>query len=49
MGNTVIVKPPKLSLLLYGPLLQAFRDAFPAGVVQNPAIILPDADLDVLR
>ena len=100
MGNTVIVKPPKLGLLLYGPLLKAFRDAFPAGVVnfvygpgstvipplmtsgrvnvlafigtsrvadtlkkqhpqphrlrcvlgldaKNPAIILPDADLDL--
>ena len=33
MGNTVIVKPPKLGVLLYGPLLKAFRDAFPAGVV----------------
>ena len=100
VGNTVIVKPPKLGLLLYGPLLKAFRDAFPAGVVnfvygpgstvipplmtsgrvnvlafigtsrvadtlkkqhpqphrlrcvlgldaKNPAIILPDADLDL--
>ena len=27
MGNTVIVKPPKLGVLLYGPLLKAFRDA----------------------
>jgi glyceraldehyde-3-phosphate dehydrogenase (NADP+) len=33
MGNTVIVKPPKLGVLLYGPLLGPFRDAFPAGVV----------------
>jgi glyceraldehyde-3-phosphate dehydrogenase (NADP+) len=33
MGNTVIVKPPKFGVLLYGPLLEAFRDAFPAGVV----------------
>jgi len=33
MGNSVIVKPPKHGVLLYGPLLQAFRDAFPKGVV----------------
>jgi len=100
MGNTVIVKPPKYGTLLHLPLLEAFRDSFPKGVVnmiwgdgktiitpiirsgkinvlafigtskvadilrqqhpiphrlrcvlgleaKNPAIILPDADLDV--
>ncbi len=100
MGNTVIFKPPKHGALLYGPLLEAFRDCFPKGVVnivygrgqqvvsplmssgkidvlafigtsgvadslkrqhpkphrlrcvlgleaKNPAIILPDADLDL--
>jgi glyceraldehyde-3-phosphate dehydrogenase (NADP+) len=100
MGNTVIFKPPKLGVLLHRPLLEAFRDSFPPGVVntvygegrvvaaalmasgrvdvlafigtspvadrlkklhpkphrlrcvlgleaKNPAIILPDADLDV--
>lgn len=100
MGNAVIFKPPKLGVLLHEPLLEAFRDSFPAGVVntlygdgqrvitplmasggidvlafigtssvadrlkklhpkphrlrcvlgleaKNPAIILPDADLDV--
>lgn len=100
MGNTVIVKPPKYGTLLHLPLLEAFRDSFPNGVVnmvwgdgktiitpiirsgkinvlafigtskvadvlrqqhpiphrlrcvlgleaKNPAVILPDADLDV--
>lgn len=100
MGNTVIFKPPKLGVLLHDPLLEAFREAFPPGVVntvygegervisplmksgkidvlafigtsrvadilkkqhpkphrlrsvlgleaKNPAIILPDADLDI--
>lgn len=100
MGNTIICKPPKLGTLLYRPLLEIFRDCFPAGVVnfvygrgsniiaplmtsgkvdvlafigtskvadtikkqhpklhrlrcvlgldaKNPAIILPDADLDL--
>ena len=33
MGNTVIFKPPKHGVLLYRPLLEAFRDSFPEGVV----------------
>jgi len=33
MGNTVILKPPKYGVLLYGPLLDAFRRSFPGGVV----------------
>jgi glyceraldehyde-3-phosphate dehydrogenase (NADP+) len=33
MGNTVVFKTPKLGVLLYEPLLEAFRDAFPPGVV----------------
>ncbi len=33
MGNTVICKPPKLGTLLYRPLLEIFRDCFPAGVI----------------
>ena len=100
MGNPVIFKPSRPGSLVFGPLLQAFRDAFPPGVVnavygsgarvvgpmmesgrisclafigstraadllktqhpaphrlrsclglgaKNPAIILPDADLDL--
>lgn len=100
MGNTAIFKPAKLGVLLITPLLEAFQEAFPPGVVnilfgrgrkiaapimktgkidvlalighsssavslqdlhpnknrlrlilgleaKNPAIILPDADLDL--
>ncbi len=35
MGNTVVFKPPKHGVLLYGPLLEVFRDAFPPGVVNS--------------
>ncbi|MDZ7859550.1 MAG: NADP-dependent glyceraldehyde-3-phosphate dehydrogenase [Candidatus Krumholzibacteriota bacterium] len=35
MGNTVIFKPPKLGVLLHQPLLEAFRDSFPKGVVNT--------------
>jgi len=35
MGNTVIFKPPKLGVLLHRPLLEAFRDSFPKGVVNT--------------
>lgn len=35
MGNTVIFKPPKLGVLLHRPLLTAFRDSFPPGVVNT--------------
>lgn len=100
MGNTVVFKPAKLGILLITPLLEAFQESFPPGVVnvlfgrgrkiaspimktgkvdvlalighsssavalqdlhpnknrlrlilgleaKNPAIILPDADLDL--
>lgn len=33
MGNTVVFKPPKLGVLLHSPLLKAFQQAFPKGVV----------------
>lgn len=33
MGNTVVLKPPRYGLLIFSPLLQAFRDSFPPGVV----------------
>lgn len=56
MGNTCILKPPKLGVLLYRPLLEAFRDAFPPGVVntvygQGDVIIAPmleTGNIDVL-
>ena len=35
MGNTVIFKPPKFGVLLFRPLLEAFREAFPRGVVNT--------------
>jgi glyceraldehyde-3-phosphate dehydrogenase (NADP+) len=35
MGNTVIFKPAKHGVLLLAPLLEAFRDAFPPGVVNT--------------
>jgi len=35
MGNTVVFKPPRLGILLYRPLLEAFRDCFPPGVVNT--------------
>ncbi|HNC29060.1 MAG TPA: NADP-dependent glyceraldehyde-3-phosphate dehydrogenase [Cyclobacteriaceae bacterium] len=100
MGNTVVFKPAKYGVLLIKPLLEAFRDSFPKGVIniiygkgretvgslmesgrldvfafigtnkgandlkklhpkphrlkavlgldaKNPAIVLPDADLDI--
>jgi glyceraldehyde-3-phosphate dehydrogenase (NADP+) len=33
MGNCVVFKPPRMGVLLFRPLLEAFRDCFPAGVV----------------
>jgi glyceraldehyde-3-phosphate dehydrogenase (NADP+) len=35
MGNTVVFKPPKLGVLLYGPLMKAFADSFPPGVINT--------------
>jgi glyceraldehyde-3-phosphate dehydrogenase (NADP+) len=35
MGNAVIFKPPRLGVLLHRPLLEAFCDAFPPGVVNT--------------
>jgi glyceraldehyde-3-phosphate dehydrogenase (NADP+) len=35
MGNAVIFKPPKIGVLLHEPLLEAFRSAFPPGVVNT--------------
>lgn len=33
MGNTVVFKPAKYGVLLIRPLLEAFRDSFPPGVI----------------
>jgi glyceraldehyde-3-phosphate dehydrogenase (NADP+) len=35
MGNTVVFKPAKFGVLLLRPLLDAFHDAFPPGVVNT--------------
>jgi len=35
MGNTVVLKPPRPGVLLHRPLLEAFRDSFPKGVVNT--------------
>ena len=35
MGNTILLKPPRFGILLFGPLLEALRDSFPAGVVNT--------------
>ena len=56
MGNTIILKPPRLGVLLHYPLLKAFRDAFPPGVVnvvygQGSRVITPimsSGKIDVL-
>jgi glyceraldehyde-3-phosphate dehydrogenase (NADP+) len=35
MGNTIVFKPPKHGVLLFSYFLEAFRDAFPEGVVNT--------------
>ena len=35
MGNTILFKPPKQGTLLFEPLLEAFRESFPAGVINT--------------
>jgi len=45
MGNTVVFKPPQYGTLLFYPLLDAFRSAFPAGVINTVyapgAVVVP--------
>jgi glyceraldehyde-3-phosphate dehydrogenase (NADP+) len=56
MGNTIIFKPPKFGVLLHYHLLQAFKEAFPKGVVNTvygdgPTVIGPlmkSGKIDVL-
>jgi len=33
MGNVALFKPPRFGVLLYYPMLEAFRSAFPPGVI----------------
>lgn len=35
MGNTILFKPPKHGTLLFEPMLQAFAECFPKGVVNT--------------
>jgi glyceraldehyde-3-phosphate dehydrogenase (NADP+) len=35
MGNTVVLKPPQYGTLVFEPLLEPLRDAFPPGVVNT--------------
>ena len=35
MGNTVVFKPPKYGVALHAPLLSAFAESFPPGVVNT--------------
>lgn len=35
MGNTILFKPPKHGTLLFAPLLEAFAESFPEGVVNT--------------
>ncbi|MBB5402234.1 acyl-CoA reductase-like NAD-dependent aldehyde dehydrogenase [Paraburkholderia sp. JPY162] len=45
MGNTVVFKPPQYGTLLFFPLLEAFRSAFPKGVINTiyapGAVVVP--------
>ena len=45
MGNTVVFKPPQYGALLFYPLLEAFRSAFPKGVINTVygtgAVVVP--------
>ena len=45
MGNTVVFKPPQYGTLLFEPLLDAFRRAFPPGVINTVyapgAVVVP--------
>jgi acyl-CoA reductase-like NAD-dependent aldehyde dehydrogenase len=45
MGNTVVFKPPQYGTLLFYPLLDAFRSAFPKGVINTVyapgAVVVP--------
>lgn len=35
MGNTIIFKPPQFGTLLFEPLLEAFHESFPKGVINT--------------
>ena len=45
MGNTLVFKPPRYGVLLFEPLMEAFRSAFPKGVINfvygQGAVVVP--------
>jgi len=41
MGNTILAKPPKFGGLAHQPLLEAFAECFPSGVVNVVCFIKP--------
>lgn len=41
MGNVVLFKPPRFGVLLYYPMLEAFRSAFPPGVHGQGHVVVP--------
>ena len=41
MGNVVLFKPPRFGVLLYYPMLEAFRSAFPPGVYGQGHVVVP--------
>ena len=51
MGNTVIFKPAKHGVLLFTPLLEAFQNSFPRGVINilygRGRTVAPPANLDL--
>ena len=56
MGNTILLKPPRFGILLFQPLLKAFSDSFPPGVINtiygDGEVVIPpllaSGDVDVL-
>jgi glyceraldehyde-3-phosphate dehydrogenase (NADP+) len=46
MGNTILMKPPRYGILIFQPILDAFRSCFPPGVINtiygNGEEILPE-------
>jgi glyceraldehyde-3-phosphate dehydrogenase (NADP+) len=53
MGNPVIIKPPRLGKLLFAPLMEAFAECFPPGVVNlvfgNRQLIRPILESGVIN